>query len=339
MSGRRLPVYLLLDCSESMAGPAIESVSRGVSSLLAALRQSPHALESVYLSVIQFSKDARQTVPLTEVAEVQLPTFRVRPGTALGAALSLLLERLSSEVVRTTVDRRGDYRPLVFLLTDGQPTDDWQPHAAQLKSMKAPRVANFYAIGCGPDVDYEVLHEISDIVLQMDDLSPEAFEKFFVWLTASVQSASAGLTDTASDMKVDLDNLPDGVLAKTPDHTPQRLATPRQVFLHALCSRNRKPYLMRFSWNEEIERYVAVASHPLDEAEPDDMQGLPAVNSSLILGCPPCPYCDSSRAGVCACGAVFCDGGDGRDSVICPKCHSRLTYGGQQDFDITQSAG
>lgn len=44
---RRLPIYLLLDCSESLAGGPLEAVAQGVASLLADLRGDPMALETV----------------------------------------------------------------------------------------------------------------------------------------------------------------------------------------------------------------------------------------------------------------------------------------------------
>ena len=128
---RRLPVYLLLDCSESMAGPAIEAVERGVKTLVSELRSNPLALESAYLAVLTFDRHARQVTPLTEVDSV--PTagkLSVRTGTSLGAALRLLLECIRRDVVKTTPTTKGDYKPLVFLLTDGQPTDNYGPAAA-----------------------------------------------------------------------------------------------------------------------------------------------------------------------------------------------------------------
>jgi len=86
----------------------------------------------------------------------------------------------------------------VFLLTDGQPTDKWKPAAEAVRRANNPKIANIYAIGCGPDVDTNILRQITDIVLKLDDVTPEAFKKFFVWLSASVQTASnqAGRTAT-----------------------------------------------------------------------------------------------------------------------------------------------
>src|SRR5205085_5647453 len=75
MSGqlRRLPIYLLLDCSESMAGEAIADLERGVETMVTVLRGDPQALESAYVSVITFARDARQVLPLTEILSFQCP--------------------------------------------------------------------------------------------------------------------------------------------------------------------------------------------------------------------------------------------------------------------------
>ena len=104
MSIRRLPVYLLIDISESMAGPAIEAVQRGVNMLVNELRGNPLALESAYLSIITFAKQARQDVALTELLQVNVPKFSVRTGTSLGAALRLLRKCLAREVVSDLQD-------------------------------------------------------------------------------------------------------------------------------------------------------------------------------------------------------------------------------------------
>ena len=66
---RRLPIYLLLDCSGSMMGEPITAVQTGLQNLVATLRQDPYALETAYISVITFDSDARQTVPLTELSQ------------------------------------------------------------------------------------------------------------------------------------------------------------------------------------------------------------------------------------------------------------------------------
>ena len=73
MTARRLPVYLLLDTSGSMRGEPIESVNIGLRAMMASLRQNPHALESVYLSIVTFDSLIKEVLPLTALKQLVLP--------------------------------------------------------------------------------------------------------------------------------------------------------------------------------------------------------------------------------------------------------------------------
>ena len=339
---RRLPIYLLLDCSESMAGDAIEDMNAGIRTLVDALKSDPLAIETAWLSVITFSGYAKQLHPLTELLEFIVPKLSVRSGTALGSALRLLTECLTREIVKGSATQKADYKPLVILLTDGEPTDEWEEAARRLNVPGHPSIANTYAIACGPDADTNILHQVTDVVLRMKDMSPSSWNKLFVWLTASVQTTSRALDTGGEGQSVSLPALPDGALEVAPYSDAPRDPRPRQVFLHSYCRRQGLPYLMRYAREPYEDHYRAVTSHPLPVSEEASLaEDLPAINTSLLDGVPACPYCRNEIAAACGCGAILCCAHSDQ-SFKCPRCHdevflARGSHGG--GFDVRQSEG
>lgn len=147
---RRLPIYILADCSEAMAGKPIESVRSGLRSLLSSLLSDPWALESVWLSVITFATDIQQVVALTEIAAFQEPRIRAAGTASLGEGLELLMNCLDREVRKTTANEKGDFNPLVIIVTNGAFTDSWEAPADELKKRRACNIV--VVCDAGPDV-------------------------------------------------------------------------------------------------------------------------------------------------------------------------------------------
>ena len=206
---RKLPVYLLLDTSGSMQGVAIESVRSGIDTLVTALRQDPHALESAYLSVITFSETAQQLVPLTELGQFQMPPIAASGTTSLGAALSLLAERASHEVAKTTAEQKGDWKPMVFLMTDGESTDDL---AAGIAAVKAGGIGSLIACAAGPNANVTQLQRLTESVLRLDSADANSIKAFFKWVSASIATTS---------QKVDLSKKDVGGLSDLPPPPPE----------------------------------------------------------------------------------------------------------------------
>lgn len=121
---RRLPVFFLLDCSESMVGENLKKMEDGLRAIVTDLRTNPHALETVYISVISFAGVAKTIAPLVEVVSFYPPKLPLGGGTSLGAALDTLMKEIDKSVVRTTAERKGDWKPIVYIFTDGRPTDN-----------------------------------------------------------------------------------------------------------------------------------------------------------------------------------------------------------------------
>ena len=204
---RRLPIYLLLDTSRSMRGAPIQAVNDGLRLLKDALLDDPVAVEVVYISVITFSTEAEQMVPLTELLDFSPPELSAGGWSAMGAALRLLNEVLDREIIPNTPGRKGDYRPLAFLMTDGRPSDGWKRASKALRSRPYAKLANLIALGCGPKADMEVLGQVADVALSTEDATPETICSFFQWISQSVGTASLA-SSAADDGILDLPPLP-----------------------------------------------------------------------------------------------------------------------------------
>ena len=201
---RRLPVYLLLDTSGSMSGEPIEAVRNGMQTLVSALRQDPHALESAFLSVITFNETAQQVVPLTELGQFQIPVLSASGTTSMGAALELLCARATAEVAKTTAEQKGDWKPIVFMMTDGVATDQLD---AGIAALKAAKLGAFIACAAGPAANVTDLQRITDSVVRLDTADSNTIKAFFKWVSASIATTSQKV-DLAKKEAAGLDDLP-----------------------------------------------------------------------------------------------------------------------------------
>ena len=337
---RRLPVYLLLDCSESMAGGPLDAVAAGVYTMISALSKNPYAIETVHLSVITFDAKARVVVPLTEVPLVKPPVLSIRPGTCLGAALDLTRQRIESEVAKTTSESKGDYKPQIFILTDGQHTDDWRGPASRLRSVR-PHLATIYAIGCGDDVDFETLAKIADVCIHNKSMSTDSLGKLFVWLSASVQSQSV-----SPDKPWSLDKpavpLEKGMELVDVSKPPKFGGESKVLYFHVTCRKTKNRYMMRYRYSPENRLYFCQDAVKLPEDFfSDGAMKTPPIDSDLLAGGVDCPYCGGEGRGKCGfCGHLFClDLHERIPELTCPVCETTLTVSDGGAFSVDGSQG
>lgn len=194
---RRLPVYLLIDTSGSMKGEPIEAVKVGLESMVASLRQDPYALETVNLSIITFDREIKTIMPMTPLEDVQLPDI-ITPDsgpTHTGAALEELCRRVDHDVALSTKERKGDWMPLLFLLTDGKPSDI-QVYNDIIPEVKKRHFASIIACAAGMHAKTEPLKQLTDQVYSLDTMDSSNFKSFFKWVSASIGIGNKSIGST-----------------------------------------------------------------------------------------------------------------------------------------------
>jgi uncharacterized protein YegL len=165
-------VILLLDCSASMTGAALQAMRQGVGLLVHVLAAQSGAMRhSAYLCIIAYESTARTLTPFTAAEALPaLPPLEAAGSSGLGGAFRLAAGQLDVQTTRT------DTPPaLVYLFTDGVPTDDWESGLAALR----PRVAAMFGMACGLSPDMEMLTAVTGRAFRVADLSEDALTATF----------------------------------------------------------------------------------------------------------------------------------------------------------------
>jgi uncharacterized protein YegL len=188
---RRLPVYFLLDTSGSMYGEPIQALNYALSSMVNTLRADAQALDSLWISIITFDREVNEICPLTELAMFQLPEIVCPQSgpTLTGKALEFLHAKVKVDIVKGTADTKGDWKPLLFLFTDGKPSDimAYKTMAPKIKAL------NFGAIVCcaaGNLADDSLLKELTNDVVHLDNADSATLKQFFKWVSETIEQGN-----------------------------------------------------------------------------------------------------------------------------------------------------
>ena len=346
---RRLPIYFVLDCSESMVGERLQEMEQGISAIVHSLRTDPHALETVFISVVAFAGIAKTITPMVDVISYYPAKLPLGGGTSLGAALEELMGNIDKHVIKTTHDQKGDWKPIVYLFTDGRPTDNFAQAIKRWHADYAKKVT-LIAVGMGKQVDYSVLHQLTENVLLYEQTKDNDFKEFIRWVTASIaaQSKSVGEGQQSTDVL--------GLRGSALTLVKDELATGNDetcVTFVGRCRKNRRPYIMRYDkenkelvtqeFKFDISRYQLTGCYPLEESYfswTDKAASTHQVNTDDLIGSPGCPHCGAGTAfAVCGCGKFLCL--DEADTVTCPWCEQTIefSYGDGSGFDVSRGRG
>lgn len=198
---RRLPVYFLLDTSGSMYGEPIQALNNALSGMVNTLRSDAQALDSLWINLITFDREVKEIVPLTELVSFQLPEITCPQSgpTNTGAALEFVIKKVKQEVVKGTATQKGDWNPLLFVFTDGKPSDI-QLYRDMIPLVKELKFGAVVGCAAGHLADDKILKELTDTVVHLDSADSATLKQFFKWVSDTIEqgSKSQGTGETVS---------------------------------------------------------------------------------------------------------------------------------------------
>ena len=151
-----LPFYILCDESGSMdANGGIDAVNNGLPELHAAIAGDPLVSDKCRIGLITFSDIAEELLPLSNLSDVQaMPGCAAKGMTNYGEAFNLLRVVIARDIANMKSQGIQVYRPAVFFITDGDPTDDWEANHRALTDKninpQAPHIIAFGVAGANP---------------------------------------------------------------------------------------------------------------------------------------------------------------------------------------------
>lgn len=212
----RCPCVLLLDTSGSMGeivsnagedtgkttqvdGQTYRVVSGGVTRIALLneglqayqtdVMSDPLAAQRVEVSVITFGGTVQTVSPFVSASQFIPPTLVPTGDTPMGAAILQAIEAVSERKRLYKQNALHYYRPWIFFITDGAPTDAWQAAAAKVREGEAKKEFAFFAVGV-EGANFDVLRQISPPTRVPVALKGYSFREMFLWLSQSQRSVS-----------------------------------------------------------------------------------------------------------------------------------------------------
>lgn len=195
---------LLLDTSGSMSGGAIESLNKAINDFKQKTSMDDLAQKRVDIAIIQFDDGARLVQDFTPVSQMEPVHLTAGGCTAMGEGINFAIDKVKERNRFYASLGTPCFKPWIFMITDGAPTDDISGAAERIKAEESKGShgkLKFFALGV-PGYDKKTLFKLTERVM---DLCDTDFSGIFNWMSESMVAISVSRVDE----NVQLGDLPE----------------------------------------------------------------------------------------------------------------------------------
>ena len=214
VAARTMVLFYLFDKSGSMTGTKIGQVNYAMKDIPKIIKEvsdgAPNA--NIMVAAATFSSDVEWITPKPETPEDFIKHWhdiQAAGLTSLGAALKSLNEKMSRKAFLGD-NPMGYLAPGIIILSDGAPTDNWEPELEALKKNNWFKSATKVAFAVGDDADKDVLAHIcgtNEAVVSIKN--PEKIRQYIKFVTATVSKTGTTSSTGKSSQQIVNDAIKD----------------------------------------------------------------------------------------------------------------------------------
>jgi len=190
---RRVPICLVLDRSGSMdekdgsTQTKMQELNKNLKEFLDYVKGNPKASRICDICIISFGgvDEVDVVCGYTNIKDIKYTPLRAYGRTPMGAAVTKAMDLLK---LRRNYYRQNDiehYKPIMLLMSDGDPTDNYMAAAVEFSRMVQAKEVKVFPVGIGKNFNKEVLRKFSPLVEPKTIVSADNFSKLFKLLSAS----------------------------------------------------------------------------------------------------------------------------------------------------------
>lgn len=178
---RRLPVYILINTAidnlhiQEQEIKCLEVLIRTIQKF------SNFQGDPLIISIIGYNESVETLTPLTNIHEFNLPQIGFKSGySSLTKAVASLCEIIERNKIKTTAEYKGDYRPLVYIITGSDLECD------QVKISNLLKREYCQTSICSSQEALELYQDITTRVVSFENFNESFIDESFMWVCRSI---------------------------------------------------------------------------------------------------------------------------------------------------------